>query len=111
MRINNRSVLHRDPTGDELYHCLKVLKVEKAIYKETLTLFRSQDYIARKTSNREFIRDAYQSLLGREPYRSETLVLELQLRAKVSRMSILGLVVATSEHQDIMKKTAPPPRL
>jgi hypothetical protein len=105
-----RSVLHRDPSGEELLHCLKVLKVGKARHQETLALFRSPNYLARKTTNKEFIRDAYQSLLGREPSLPESKLLELQMRIGASRSGVLQLITTTGEHQDIVRKTTPPAR-
>ena len=102
-----RSVLHRDPTGDELYHCQKLLKVGKSRYKETRSLLYSQAYKARNTTDRQYIRDAYQAMLGREPTRAETNILQQRLKTNPDRLTVLDLIASTQEHQKIQQSNAP----
>ncbi|MBS3735410.1 MAG: DUF4214 domain-containing protein [Phycisphaerae bacterium] len=96
-----RCVLHRDPTDQEIYHCLKVLKVGKSRDRETADLLTSQEYKARKTTDREFVRDVYQALLGRNPGLSEYAPLLAELKANPDRLTFIRKIAASPEYAKI----------
>ena len=99
-----RCVLHRDPTAEEIRHCLKVLNVGKSRDREATDLLNSTEYKARKTTDRQFIRDVYQALLGRNPKRSEYAALLAELQANPDRLTFIRKVADSAEYQVIKAK-------
>ncbi len=62
-----RSALHREPDSSGLAHWIKYLEKGQKRGWVASQFLSSQEYRSKRTSNRNFVRDCYQAILGREP--------------------------------------------
>ncbi len=97
LRSLYQSVLDRD-LEISLEGADHLQSLQKGATREALTFvfFHSREYLNRQKNDREFIRDAYQAVLGREP-----LLVEQAVNLETSRDEFIASLFISPEYQDL----------
>jgi len=97
----HRCVLHREPDAKGVAYHAGRLDAGKNRELIIVNFFELPEYLARRTPDREFIRDAFQAVLGREPAAAETAHYLAELARAPHRRTVILLLFATTEYQQI----------
>ncbi len=98
-----QSVLERQPDQGGMAMWLGKMgsnTTREDIYRQ---FFSSQEYVARNKSDRQFVRDAYQAVLGREPDEAgmQLMLAKLQ-KKKTKRVDVINGLLSSAEYKAIM---------
>ena len=99
-----RCVLHREPDARRVKSYTDRLAAGKNRELIVINFFQEKGYRDRRTSDAEYVRDAFQAVLGREPAPAEAKTLLGLLQKGGPRRTAVMLLFATSEFQDIKSK-------
>lgn len=96
-----RCVLHRE--GDAAGVAAFAGRLDAGKNREMIVVnfFELPEYLARGTSDREFVRDGFQAVLGREPSAGELEKYLGELKKAPHRRTVILLLFATGEYQKI----------
>ncbi len=100
-----QSVLERQP--DSAGAALWLGKLQSGAARDNIyrQFFASVEYVQKNKSDRQFIRDAYQAVLGREPDEGGTNLWMAKLQEKkTKRVNVLNALLASPEYKTIMSR-------
>jgi hypothetical protein len=96
-----RCVLHREGDAAGVAAFAGRLDAGKNRELVVVNFFELPDYLACGATDREFVRDGFQAVLGREPSAAETEKYLGELAKAPHRRTVILLLFATSEYQKI----------
>ena len=97
-----RSILDREPDAGGVQHWVNFLRKGESREWVIKQFFNSREYRSRRKSNREFIRDVYQGILGRVPDTAGWNHWLGRMRSGWSRNRVVGYFVVSPEYMKII---------